>query len=310
MPVPREDRRALGALLLVQIFFGTFPVLGKIALQEVSPFVLASFRALFGALFLSLFAHWFVEDAPPANNRERWLLFVLSLLGIVANQVFFIQGLARTTATNATILVMTIPIFTLSVALLTGNEKLERRRALGIPLAFSGVLLLLDLDALRFGSTTFLGDMLITLNGLCYAIFLVLSRRVLSRRPSMDFIARVFRYGALPILLFAVPDLSRFRPQTLSLKTWGAIAGVVLLSTVATYALNAWALARTSASTTAFFIFIQPLISGFLAAFVLGERPGPKTLLAAVLIAAGVILATVRLSPSRKKGGVQMPPRR
>ena len=64
----------------------------------------------------------------------------------------------------------------------------------------------------------------------------------------------------------------------LSVEAVGAAAGVVLLGTVGAYALNAWALARTGASTTAFFIYIQPLFAGVLAYLVLGENAFPAPL--------------------------------
>ena len=55
-----------------------------------------------------------------------------------------------------------------------------------------------------------------------------------------------------------------------------SIAGVIVLCTVLPYLLNSWALARTHASRVAFSVFLQPLMSTFLAVLVLGEvrRPG------------------------------------
>ena len=73
--------------------------------------------------------------------------------------------------------------------------------------------------------------------------------------------------------------------------------GVIFLGTVGSYALNAWALARTSASTTAFFIYVQPVFAGAFAYFALGEEPSPRIFGAAALIFAGVALA---IWPARK----------
>ena len=70
--------------------------------------------------------------------------------------------------------------------------------------------------------------------------------------------------------------LARLRPGEISPGAWWAVGGVVLLGTVGSYALNSWALARTSAATTAFFIYVQPLFAGALAFLVLGEQPSPR----------------------------------
>ena len=279
------------ALLFVQLFFGTLPVLGKIAMREMTPFALASFRGVLGALFLSLAERAFAGPAPSQTLRERLEVAFLAFLGIVANQVLFISGLKRTTATHATLLTATVPVFTILAGLLLGRERPTARRLLAVPIAFSGVLFLLGPARLDFRGGTLAGDLLVTSNAAVYSFFLVKARDVLARRSSLSFIAQAFRYGAVPILLLALPDLARLRPAELTRDAWWALAGVVLLGTVGSYALNSWALARTSAATTAFFIYVQPLFAGALAFLVLGEQPSPRLVGAAALIFAGVALA-------------------
>ncbi len=298
-PVRGSALRTVLALVFVQLCFGAFPVLGKAALHEVSPLVLASFRAIFGAFFLSLFARVLAPEEAPIRGRERLRIMGLAILGIVANQLFFVTGLSRTTATNASLLVATTPIVTLGLALLMRREEVTTRRVLAIPLALLGVLLILDWHNIDFHESTFQGDLLVTTNSACYSLFLILSRDALKTRSAISFIAAAFRYGALPIVLFALPDLLRFDPRRITAQGWAAIAAVVIFATAIAYALNAWALARTKASTTAMFIYIQPLLAGTMAHMMLGERPAPRLFFAAVLIFMGLGLATL---PERLPG--------
>jgi len=301
----RPDARAREAgvapylvLLLVQLLFGTLPILGKLAMLEMPPMTLAAARGLLGALLLTLADR--VVSGPPSRPApgERREAAVLALFGVVANQILFIAGLARTTATHATLLVATVPIFTILAGLVTGRERPSARRLLAVPVAFGGILFLLEPSGLSFHGGTFVGDLLVTLNSAAYAYFLIRARDVLLRRPALSFVAQTFRYGAVPIALVALPGLLRFRPTELSGRTAFALAGVVLLGTVGAYVLNAWALARTSAATTAFFIFVQPLFAGALAFAVLDEKPSPRLFGAALLIFAGVALA---IWPARQR---------
>jgi drug/metabolite transporter (DMT)-like permease len=65
-----------------------------------------------------------------ATGRRQWVrdrgdlgrLAVLGMLGIAANQTLFLYGLQHTTAINATILVTTVPVFTVLGSVLTGRE--------------------------------------------------------------------------------------------------------------------------------------------------------------------------------------------
>jgi len=261
-------------------------------MREVSPFVLASFRAVFGALLLTLVARLFASDESPPSRRDRVTLALLSLFGVVANQTLYISGLSRTTATNATLLVSTIPVFTVLVGLVSGVERPTRLGLIGVLVALAGVVVLVNPGRLDLSDKSLVGDVLIALNSLSYAIYLVAARRILARRSALSVIASVFRWGAIPILLLASRDLAAFRPAVLSGTAWAAIAGVVIFATVLAYSLNAWGLAKTNATTTAVFVYVQPLVAGTMAYFVLGERPGARTFAAAALIFAGVALTT------------------
>jgi len=96
----------------------------------------------------------------------------------------------------------------------------------------------------------------------------------------------------IPILILALPDVSKFQPAAVHTGSWMALLGIVLFSTLLAYSLNAWGVSRTSPSTAAVFMYVQPLLAGTLAFFVLDERPGPRTAVAALLIFAGVALTT------------------
>lgn len=299
---PRDSRPYL-ALLAVQLCFGSFPVFGKLALAETAPLVLAAFRAVAGAAALTLLAR-LLDPGGTFDARDRRRLVALSFFGIVANQILFIVGLSKTTATNATLLTAMTPILTLGVASVLSEQRPPRRRLLGIPVALAGLLWLLDVSRLDFGDRTFVGNALILSNALSYSIFLVLARDILRRHSAVRVTAAIFRYAALPVVLVALPDLLRFRPTALSARAWTGIAGTVVLATVVSYALNAWALARTGAATTAMFIYVQPLVAMTLANLVLGESPSPRTAGAAALIFAGIALATwpARSSPDGRAG--------
>jgi drug/metabolite transporter (DMT)-like permease len=287
---PRDVRPYL-ALLAVQLCFGSFPIFGKLALAEMEPLVLAAFRAAAGAAALTLLAR-LLDPGPAFDAKDRRTLAVLAFFGIVANQVLFIFGLSKTTATNATLLTAMTPILTPLAASILSEQRPARRRLLGVPVALAGLLWLLDVSRFDFGDRTFLGNVLILLNALSYSVFLVLARDILRRHSAVRVTAAIFRYAALPVVLVALPGLLRFRPAALSARAWTGVAGTVLLATVVSYALNAWALARTGAATTAMFIYVQPLVAMTLAKVVLGESPSPRTATAAALIFAGIALAT------------------
>jgi drug/metabolite transporter (DMT)-like permease len=285
------------ALAGAQTGFALFPILGKLALGAIPPLLFAALRVGAAALVLEGIRRTRAPQPIRAGDRSR--IFLYGLLGVSFNQVLFILGLFLTTAINTTILTATIPVFTLGAAVLLGKERWTARPALGILLAGAGALALLNAQRFDLSSDSFRGDLLLLANCTSYSLFLVLSRPVLAHYRVVTFTAAVFRYGAILIALIAIPEILRFAPARVPALAWCCLAGVVLFCTVIPYLLNAWALARTHASRVAFYVFLQPLIATVLAVAILRETLTAKTLVAGLLIFAGlaVTLGRARLPP-------------
>ena len=279
---------ALGA---TQTGFALFPTLGKLALASMPPLPLSALRVTCAALLLEGLRRLSYRETLSRGDHPRVLLY--ALLGVSVNQVLFILGLSLTTAINATILLATIPVFTLVIAVFLKHERLTLPAAAGVVLAGAGALVLLNVQNFDWHSRYIRGDVLLLCNSLSYSLYLVLSRPILAHYRAMTIVSRVFVYGAPPILIFTAPALLRFHPSRVTPLSWASFAGIVLLCTVIPYALNSWALARTGASRVALYVFLQPLIAAVLAVLVLREQVTPRTAAAGALILAGLAVSVL-----------------
>jgi drug/metabolite transporter (DMT)-like permease len=287
-PVP-AGRAAPGvhlALLLAQLSFGGFHVVAKAALVELEPLALAGLRVAFATPILLAMA-WRHDRFLP-SRRDLPVLAFLGGLGVFGNQLLFILGLQLTTATNASILMTSLPVFAVAAAAALGIERIGVRRLTGILLSVAGALVLVNPFHLSAGGKTSLGNGLILLNALCYALFLVLQRPVLSRIPWRTLVAWSFLFGGAGILLVSGPALARVEPARVSTATWLGVAYVVLFASVLAYALNTWAVRRSSPALVAAYGTLQPLVTSVLAATFLGERFGWVEAVGFVLIVAGL----------------------
>ena len=157
-------------------------MLGKLALTTIPPLVLAGLRVASAAVVLELIRRAAGQSLPA--REDRGIFFLLALLGVSLNQIFFILGLSLTTAINTAVLTATIPVFTLAVALVLRHERLRLRPLLGLVFAFAGALVLLDVQRFDWRSDFVKGDLLLLANCLSYSFYLVLGRPVMARyRP-------------------------------------------------------------------------------------------------------------------------------
>jgi drug/metabolite transporter (DMT)-like permease len=274
------------ALLLVQLSFGGFHVVAKAVLSFLPPLALAGLRVGTATPFLVWLA-WRRDRFLPAR-RDLPRLALLGGLGVTANQLFFINGLHYTTATNASILQPSMPVFAAAAAAVLGIERIGPRRLLGIVLSVAGALVLVNPLRLSAHGPAVLGNLLILCNCLCYALFLVLQRPLLERIPWRTLIAWSFVFGGGAVLLVSAPTLASLDYGRVPSGAWWGVAYIVALATVFAYATNTWAVRRSSPALVAAYGTLQPLVAAALAAAFLGERFGWAEGLGFALIAGGL----------------------
>ncbi len=282
--------RVVAALLVVQAMFGVHYLLAKILLEAIPPRSWAVLRVTGGALVLwGIALAW--RRRLPSRPGDVLRLALYSVFGVVLNQVLFVEGLSRTTPIHSSLINTSIPVLTLLFAVLLGRETLTRRKLAALAIALAGVLLVIRPDPRVVLDLRTTGDLLTLANATSFSLFLVLSKRVLSRCDPLGAAAVLFGFGALGIGLVGGPSLAHFDPASVPPAVWAIGAFIVLGPTALTYLLNYWALARVDSSIVALFVYLQPLIAGALSWIVRGDRPATTTLAGGALICAGVYLA-------------------
>jgi drug/metabolite transporter (DMT)-like permease len=306
---PAPDLRVHAALVVAQVCFGGFYVIGKAVMTEVPPLALAAIRVVLAAPLLALLA-WRHDRLLPAR-RDLPVLALLAALGVFGNQVLFVLGLQRTTAIHASILMPSMPVFAVLATAALGIERIGPRRLAGVALSVCGALVLANPARLLAGGpgaapggagsaggaqaasaaaagSTALGNGLIVLNCICWAFFLVLQRPILRWLPWRTVIAWSFVLGTGPVVALAWPQLRALRPGAVSPLAWLGVAYVVLFATVVAYSISTWAVRRSSPALVAAYSTLQPVVATALAASFLGERFGWTEAAGFALIATGL----------------------
>lgn len=274
------------ALIAVQVAFGLMHVVAKGVLDQLQPLQLAALRVLLATpLLLALAWH---HDRVVPSRRELPMLALLGLLGVFLNQALFIVGLDHTTATNAAILMTSIPVFAIAVAALLRIERIGRAAVFGVALTVAGCLTLLDPSRFSAAAKTTLGNLLILINCLCYATFLVIQRPILRRVPWRTVIAWSFLFGTLGVTAVAAPSLGALDPARVTPGAWLGLTFIVLVPTVFGYSLSTWAVRRSSPSLVAAYTTLQPVVAATAAVAFLGESVGPAEAAGFLLITAGL----------------------
>jgi drug/metabolite transporter (DMT)-like permease len=233
------------------------------------------------------------QFALPAKSDLAYFA-LLGFIGVTFHQWLQATGLQTARATTTAWIVATIPVFTALLGWLVLKEKMGWIRVGGIVIAALGVLLIVsngDLSALVSGETGAIGDLLILISALNWAVYTILSRRELARHPA----ARMLFYVMLFGWLFSCIWIFGFGPALteiphLTASGWTSILVLGIFGSGLAYI--AWydALQAIPASQLGVFINIEPLVTMMLAAPMLGEQITLISLLGGAIIILGVWL--------------------
>jgi drug/metabolite transporter (DMT)-like permease len=279
------------AMVAVQFFFASLTVVAKFVLPSISPPGLVFFRVTGAALAFGVLQRAFVGEAV-TERRDLMKLAGLAVLGVMLNQLLFLEGVKRTTAINTNILVTTQPAFTLAIAVLLGRERLSWLKGAGIAVAALGAVYLIGPDRIRLDPSTSFGNALVAVNTVSYAAYLVLSKDLLERYHPLTVVTHVFLFGAVFMTPVGIVALRHVDVTALPTRTLLGLGYIVVFSSFVAYYLSIWALQRTASSLVAMYVYLQPVMTVAAAPFLLGERLTARAAAAAVSIFAGLALAT------------------
>jgi drug/metabolite transporter (DMT)-like permease len=221
-----------------------------------------------------------------------WFLF-LGFNGIFVHQLLQVNGLVSTSATNTGWMVALIPIFTALLAWLLLGESFASVQVMGLALAVLGTLLVISRGEFELGTIGLpatRGDILVFLSAPNWAIFSVLSKRLLTRYPPSFMMVVTMGLGWLMLLPLFVAAAGWRELQGLSLPGWAGLVFLGLFCSGLAYVFWYDALEAAGAGQVASFLYLEPLITLIVAVLLLEERPLIGTLVGGGLILTGVWL--------------------
>lgn len=153
-------------------------------------------RCLFAAV-----AFWitgcFVHEAP-TTRRQRWGLFCLGAFGLYGFLFCFLLGISKTTPVSSAIFNSMQPIWVFLISVVLLQEKATLMKIVGIALGFGGALLCIltqGSDDLAHDALT--GNVLCLLSSIVFAIYLIVSKRLLQKVGVVTLMKYVFGGAAV-----------------------------------------------------------------------------------------------------------------
>jgi drug/metabolite transporter (DMT)-like permease len=259
-----------------------------VQLRALPPFTIVLLRVGGAALLL---LGWAAATGLKLPGPKLWFAFVV--LALLNNVIpFVLYGFAQQTISSglAGILNATTPLWGVLVAhLFTRDERATPAKVVGVLLGFAGVATMIGGDALTNLGADVLAQVACLIATLCYALAAIWARRFVDAGVTPMAVATGQLTAATMVMIPLVVVIDR--PWTLAmpgLGVWGAVIGMILVSTVFAYVLYFRLVERAGASNSLLVTFTIPIVAILLGVLFLGEALLLKHLIGMALIALGL----------------------
>ncbi len=221
------------------------------------------------------------------HRHDIGMLLLLGLVGYYAASYLDFLGLQYITAALERLILFLYPTLVLLLSALFMNRPIQKRMLWPMALCYVGILLAVTHDARLGGSHIVLGCVLVFLSALAYAIYLMLSGKVIQRLGS----TRVTAYATGAACVFSLMQFVLLRSPAALQQPWQVHALSIAMAMFST-ALPIWLVAesiRILGTTQASMIStLGPVFTILLAVLLLGEPLGLTQALGAALVISGV----------------------
>jgi len=286
-------------ILLPIIFWAfAFPFI-KIGLEELSPINLTILRLFTTCAVFLVFLVGFPNKFSHIQKKDIVPLFLLGFFGLVVYHLGLNYGETYISPSVASLIIATIPVFTVIFATLFLKEKLTRKIAIGVPLSLCGVVIisLTGTSGDPFEMTYLTAALAVLISAFVGAGYTIAGKKLLQRYSALSLTVYAFLFGSIGLLPFLSSSLIT-EVTSLSWVGWGAVLFLALLPTVIGYILWYVALEIKTASEISVFLYFIPVLSTVISYFLFQEPITLLFILGGVLVIGGLFIVNMQKSAS------------
>jgi drug/metabolite transporter (DMT)-like permease len=295
-------------LLLMSIIWGTNYSIVKFAFQEVDPQAFNAVRMLIASTaFLAIIGVLRFRQSPPAvapgplgiesifrtpervTARDALELAGLGLVGHFLYQYFFIGGLALTTVANSSLMLATTPVVIALISAPLGHERVGARHWAGAGLSLLGIYIVVG-RGVDLGGQGLKGDLMMVAAVLCWAVYTLGSRRLISRHSPVGVTGMSMAIGTLVYVPVMWPHVQEVAWNAVSWRTWVSIVYSSIFALGVAYTIWYAAVRQIGSARTSVYSNVIPIVAMATAVIFLGEPLRFTNLLGATAVLVGVAL--------------------
>ncbi len=266
-----------------------FPI-AKFVLGYMEPVVFSATRYFTAAaiLFTLLILN---GQSLKINLKEAGMLILIGFLGIALFQGGWAYGLSLTTASKASILVATSPVFGALLVSFRG-EKTSFLGWVGVLISLAGVAVIINnsLTEITVGGGSFFGDLLVVGAAFVWAIYTVVSGPMVMTRGPLWVTAWAMLFGAIILTLADLPAVLNTNYGAIPTLGWVAWFATAILGGALAFVWYCSGISRLGVARGMAYSFLIPVVAIATSIAFFGETLSFVQIGGVVIVLAGIQL--------------------
>lgn len=287
---PSHGPTYLALAVLVLIWAANFSVV-KFALRDMSPLAFNGLRFTLASILLWLIVK--VGGRSTTMDRRHWpALIGLGLLGNTVYQIFFILGIDRTLAGNASLMLAATPIFTTLLSIAFRQERIASMAWTGVVISVVGIGLVVwgGTQAVGFAADTVRGDLTVLAASVAWSIYTVGSNPLVRRYGALPVTAVTMWIGGFALFVVSIPSFLRQDWTAVRPVSWLALLYSGAFAIAIAYFIWYHSVRQIGNTRTTVYSNFIPVVALLIAWLTLAETPTWLQLLGAAAVVGGTVL--------------------
>ena len=247
-------------------------------------------RVAMGTVLLLIIAR--IWGGAPPKRRDAFILLALGALGNGIYQIFFAEGITRTRAGEAALVVGASPALIALFGRFAGVERVSRKAVTGIVLSIAGVSLIVlsTASAAPAPGSSLFGDLLVLCGSVCWAVYTVLLIPYTTRNSGFWIIALTMTGGTIVLALAGMRAILATSWGTMPPSLWYALVYSGIGGLVVAYFCWLLGVKALGPTRTSLFTNLQLPTALIVAWLTLRETPTSWQVVGAITILSGALL--------------------
>ncbi len=288
------------SMLGANVCWGLMSPVAKLVFASgvIAPIIMVDFRIAGAAILFWLTSLFTPKEHVPAIDKLR--LFGAGMIGILLNQGCFIIGVSYTSPGEASLVTTTMPMWVMLLAWLFLKEPITLKKAGGIVFGAAGALILVlgGKGTIAGGDNPALGDFIVLMAQLSYALYLTLYRNFIKKYSLVTLMKWMFLSASIVGLPATISFIKTTDWSAITVEEWLGVGYIVFFATFVAYICIMIGQKNLRPTIVGMYNYVQPIVATIVGVILGMDHFSIPKVFAVILIFTGVYLVTMSKAAS------------